>query len=172
MGAIQKKEHLIQESEKGPPRRLLMDLSEAFGTINRAKLWTTLYKNGLPLEMIITVRQGHQNTTLCAKNQGGYGKQIINNIGVFQGSAISALLFTIYLEDMMEDYRAINRKAKLATRITLQRNPEIETNELLKIIHQARTRTKQEKPPRGNKRNGRPRNIHGQKAIRIWKHRK
>ena len=57
-----------------------------------------------------------------------------SNVVVFQGSAIIALLFTIYLDDMMEDYRAINRKEKLPTRFTLQRHQEKETKQLLENI--------------------------------------
>ena len=56
-----------------------------------------------------------QNTTQSAKHKRQYGEPQPNNVGVFQGSAISALMFIIYLDDMMEDYRAINRKKKLPT---------------------------------------------------------
>ena len=34
----------------------------------------------------------------------------MGNIGLFQGSAISAMLFIIYQDDMMEDYDALNRE--------------------------------------------------------------
>ena len=61
-----------------------MDLSKAFDAINRAQPWTTLYKNGIPLETISHIRKGHQNTMLCAKHQGTYGKESKNNVGVFQ----------------------------------------------------------------------------------------
>ena len=44
-----------------------------------------------------------------------------NNIGVFLGSAISALLFIIHLDDMMGDMEAINRRTKLPMRIAQDR---------------------------------------------------
>jgi len=69
---------------------------------------------------ILQIRQGLQETTLCAKHQGKYGTNIINNVGVFRWSEISAILFTIYLGDIMEDYNEINPKEKLPTRKTLQ----------------------------------------------------
>ena len=50
------------------------------------------------------------------KQKGTYGTPGNNNIGVFRGSAISALLFIIYLDDMMEDYEALN----IHKRITLK----------------------------------------------------
>jgi len=89
---------------------VLMDLAKAFGKVNRARLWTTLYKNGLPMEMIQRVRRGHQGTTILPKTKGKYGIGSPNNIGVFQGSAISALLFVIYKDDMMGDYDALSRE--------------------------------------------------------------
>jgi len=94
LGAIQKIEQYVQEGTKDS-QILRMDLSEAFDTINRTQLWTSLYKKGLPLENITQIRQGHQKTNLCAKHKGQYGPQIQNNVGAFQGSAISALLFII-----------------------------------------------------------------------------
>ena len=124
--AIIKIEHYIQNSDN-QTKILLMDLSKAFDTVNRTQLWTTLYKKGLPIELITHLRRGHQNTKLVAKLNGEYGKPQDNNVGVFQGSAVSALLFIIYLDDMMEDYQALNQKSNLATRkaktkITTSRN--------------------------------------------------
>ena len=39
--------------------------------------------------------------------------EIKNNLGAAKGSAVSALLFTIYLDGVMEDYHALNQKAQL-----------------------------------------------------------
>ena len=75
---------------------LLMDLPKAFGTVNRATSWTTLYKKELPIQMISRVRGGRKNTQLHAKSKPTYGELIRNNIGVVQVSAISAILFIIY----------------------------------------------------------------------------
>ena len=54
--AILKIEQYIQEGTGGN-QILLMGLSEAFDTINRTQLWTTLYKKGLPLETITRIRK-------------------------------------------------------------------------------------------------------------------
>ena len=108
-----------------------MGLSKAFGTINRTLLWTTLYKKGLPEEMIRHIRRGHLGTKLAPKYKGRYGKSNTNNIGVFQGSAISALLFIIYLDDMMEDLAALNRRTQLPIRI-IQDRPHQQKEEVLR----------------------------------------
>ena len=107
-----------------------MDISKAFGTINRAKLWTTLYTKGVPGEMIRHIGRGHQGTRLAPKYRGRYGEAKGNNIGVSQRSAISALLFIIYLDDMMEDLAALNRSTKLPMRI-IQDRPHEQNKKML-----------------------------------------
>ena len=72
-----------------------MDPPKAFGAINRTLLWTTLYKKGIPEETIRHIRRGHHGTRLAPKYRGRYGEAKANNVGVSQGSAISALLFVI-----------------------------------------------------------------------------
>ena len=68
-------------------------------------------QKGPPIDMITHIRRGHQNTTLIPKTKGEYGQATTTNFGVSQGSAISALLFIIYHDDMKEDYQALNYKA-------------------------------------------------------------
>ena len=94
-----------------------MGPSEAFGATNRTLLWAALYKKGLPEEMIRRIRRGHQGTKLAPKYRGRYGEHKRNNIGVCQGSTLSALIFIIYLDDMMEGLAALNRRSQLPTRI-------------------------------------------------------
>ena len=108
----------------GHAHLLLMGLPNAFDTINRTLLWATLYKKGLPIDMTLHIRRGHKQTKLMAKTQGQYGELVDNNAGVFQGSAISALLFIIYLDDMMEDYTALNYQHSTIAKHTQERAPE------------------------------------------------
>ena len=107
---------------------LIMDLSKAFDTINRTLLWTTLYQKGIPEETIRHIRRRHTVTKLAPKYKGKYGKINENNIGVFQGSSISALLFIIYLDDMMDDLEALNRRTNHAIRILQDRPREQKKN--------------------------------------------
>merc|ERR1712105_7076 len=113
---------------------VLMDLTKAFGKVNRTILWTTLYKKGLPIDMITHIRRGHQNTQLLPKTKGKYGTATTNNVGVFQGSAISALLFIIYQDDMMEDYDALNQEAHLKLKHTRERAEEEIDQQVAKTI--------------------------------------
>ena len=95
--------------------------------------------------MILHLRRGHIQTTLQAKYNKTYGEKTENNIGVFQGSAISALLFIIYLQDMMEDFEAINYLGHIPYRTTKQRSEKSKINELINQIHtQEQNTTKNE----------------------------
>ena len=99
----------------GPPN--------AFGAINRTQHWEALYKKDVPIGNIIHIRQWTQNTKSCAKYRGEYGPVTQNNVGVFQGAALSAPMCIIYLDDVMEDYDALNRNSKLPTRQSARRDP-------------------------------------------------
>ena len=111
-----------------------MDLTKAFGCVNRKILWTTLYKAGLPIQLIKHIRQGNQNTVLRCKDNRTYGAPIQNNVGVFQGSALSAILFIIYLDDMVQDYQARNDQ-QLPQRTSIQTSPATHTNNLIQQVN-------------------------------------
>jgi len=57
-----------------------------------------------------------------------------NSGGVFQWSAISALMFIIYLEDVVEDHTDLNRQADIPDRQTLRKNPETGAKAPVKYI--------------------------------------
>ena len=75
-----------------------------------------------------------QKTQLSEKINGGYGKSHMGNVGGFQGSAVRAIIFTIYLDDMLEDYQALSRHMQLPTRQEKQRSAQSGTKELLNRI--------------------------------------
>ena len=62
--------------------------------------------------MIRHIRRGHRGTRLAPKYRGRYGATKENNIEVCHGSAIRALLVIIYLDEMMDDLAALNRRTK------------------------------------------------------------
>ena len=106
-----------------------MDIAKAFDKVNRTLLWATLYKKGLPIDMITHIRRGHQNATLLPKTRGKYGATTENNVGVFQGSALSALLFIIYQDDVMGNYDALNHANNLPIRHIIERTQnEVDRN--------------------------------------------
>jgi len=97
---------------------VLMVPTKAVGEVNRTLLRTTLYKKGIPLETIKRIRRGNKDTKLLPKTKNKYGKATLNNTGDLQGSAIGAMLFIIYKDDMVEDYNAINQEAQIPQKHT------------------------------------------------------
>ena len=64
------------------------------------------------------------------KTQRQYGPKVNNNIGVSQGSEISARLCTTYLDDMMEDYAALNLQDPIPMEHTQECAPETQDKNL------------------------------------------
>ena len=95
----------------------LLDLSKAFDRLNRKKMMTILAKKGIPEYILKLIYIAHKNTTLAPKQKNQIGKTIKNNNGCFQGSPLSALIFIIYADEMMEDYEKETRKTKKEKKI-------------------------------------------------------
>ena len=55
-------------------RIIMIGLSKAFGSVNRALLWAIMYKKGIPCQLIQRIRMGHGNTKLRPQAKGGLGK--------------------------------------------------------------------------------------------------
>jgi len=73
-------EQFIDQGE-GKQNVLLMDLSKAFGDVNRTILWNTLYKQGVPIQTILNIKRGHNKTILQAKHNKQYGKTSKTTLG-------------------------------------------------------------------------------------------
>ena len=109
------------------------------------QLRKTLYKKGIRLEPITHIRNGRRKHSSGPNANEPMDKKK-NNVGVSQDSAVSALMFIIRLEDTMEDYEAMNRKARLIARQQIIRGPNADTSQLLQHIqnHKKTPREKSE----------------------------
>ena len=110
---------------------LPMSPTNASDAINRTLLWTTLYKKGIREETINNSRRGHQGARLAPKYKVNYGKTVENNIGVFRGSSIGAILFIIYMGEAMEDSDATQRRLNLPYR-KVKGRPTKQTEEMIR----------------------------------------
>ena len=90
----------------------LMDLTKAFDKTNRELLYTILLEKGIPIEMVRLIMKTHSNTKIRARESNRLSKKQETNTGVFQGSPLSALLFIIYTDSMMEKYEKEWKKQK------------------------------------------------------------
>ena len=57
----------------------------------------------IPINLIEQIKKGRTKNMLRTKQSGKYSQQIENNIGVSQGSPISAILFIIYDDYVMKN---------------------------------------------------------------------
>ena len=95
---------------------VLIELAKSPADVNQKLLWETLYKVGILLPLLEHIRNGRQNTRLRCKELAAIGEPVSNNVGVFQGAALSAPLFIIYLEDAMMGNQSLNEKGRLQRR--------------------------------------------------------
>jgi len=57
-----------------------------------------------------------------------------NNVGVFQWSEISAILFIVYMGDVMNDYQSLNGQHRLPQRYTTQASVQTNIQQILAHI--------------------------------------
>ena len=65
---------------------------------------------------------------LRSKQSGKYSQQIENNIGVFQGSPLSAILFIIYADYVMKKYDGKVKNANIKINKIRVRNQQVKDN--------------------------------------------
>ena len=83
---------------------ILIDLSKAFGSIDRNILWAFLYGKGLPWELIQNIRAGHLGNYLTPKYKEELRNKVYSGMGVFHGGPIGAMLFIIYFDRLLGNY--------------------------------------------------------------------
>jgi len=84
-----------------------IDMSKAFDTVDRKKLLEFLQRANFRQSEIELIRILMANTSLTARIQGQTGKKFQTILGVPQGDGLSPVLFTLYLEGVMKEYRQI-----------------------------------------------------------------
>ena len=74
--------------------------------------------------------EGHADTLLCSKRKGAYGRYFSNNIGVAQGSPISAQLFAICADTVMGGYASKLKKQTSYKKLLLKATFSLNKNGL------------------------------------------
>ena len=98
-----------QKKKKSNATFTFLDLSKAFDRTNRLKMINVLIEAGLPISLARLISRTHGKTTLNVREGNRIGRTEKTNIGVFQGSPLSALLFVVYTTAMMADYRELKK---------------------------------------------------------------
>ena len=131
--SIRKIDQYIKEGAK-EPQIPLMHLSKAFDGLNRTHLGNSIKKDYRWKHRTNQARRS-KNTTMCKISRAIWADSK-NNVVAFRGSAISALMFILYLDDMVEGYGNLNQMEKLPTRKTARRDRTAGNNDLPTHISQ------------------------------------
>ena len=81
---------------------ILVGLPQASG---REKLRGILREQGIPIKLLQRIIICHSGNILFGKHNGISGERVGNNKGVLHGSPISALLYIIYADNLMGEYK-------------------------------------------------------------------
>ena len=84
-----------------------VDLSKAFDTINRDKLWQRLDEMGIRGKMLIALKAYYANVKECVKTHEGLTESFESGLGVKQGCPLSPTLFGLYI-DSLENFICSN----------------------------------------------------------------
>ncbi len=81
---------------------------KAFDKVRRPLLWEILIKEGIPYQLIQVIKSLYAGTRICIDTGFKIGKTFLNiNLGVRQCCSLSATLFNLYIDEMLNDGTAM-----------------------------------------------------------------
>jgi hypothetical protein len=90
-----------------PTYILFLDYEKAYDKINRKLLWTILREANVPMNLIKAIRNLYSNTFISIQGQGQQrSENIKTNKGVRQGCGLSPILFNIYINRLVKEWKA------------------------------------------------------------------
>ena len=89
---------------------LFIDYEKAYDNVNRDKLWEMM-ANKIPNYLLNTVKCIYRNTTVRIKFNDGISEPIHINKGVRQGCGLSPVLFNIYINKIIQEFKIVIKKS-------------------------------------------------------------
>ena len=80
----------------------MVDASKAFDKIHFGKLFNLLLKRGMPASIVRVLLNQYENQTICTNWNGVCSDDFHITNGVRQGGVLSPLLFTVYLDELID----------------------------------------------------------------------
>lgn len=85
---------------------LYLDLKDAFGSVDHARLHQVLAKLGIPRDFLSIIKDLYTGRTTCIRTARGTTRPIKCLRGTVQGDCLSPLLFILYLEPLLQWFAA------------------------------------------------------------------
>ena len=88
---------------------LFIDYEKSYDNVNRDKLWEVM-NNKIPNYLLNTIKCIYRNTNVRIKFNDGVSELIHINKGVRQGCGLSHVLFNIYINKIIQEFKTIIKK--------------------------------------------------------------
>jgi len=88
---------------------LFIDYEKAYDNVNRDKLWEVM-DNKISKYLLNTMKCIYRNTNIRIKFNGGVSGPTHINKGVRQGCGLSPVLFNIYINNIIEEFKIVTKK--------------------------------------------------------------
>lgn len=98
---------------------LFIDLSKAYDSLIRGKIWQKMKKFGIPRKLINLVRITVENSKCKVRVDGEISEEFEVGTGVRQGDGLSPLLFNIALEDALQRVRGTNIGVEVGSKVNI-----------------------------------------------------
>jgi hypothetical protein len=93
---------------------IFADLSQAFDTVKRDAIYNSLTKHSVPNKLISPIKLTLQQTETTAEVSNSYSEWFETKTGVRQGDSLSALLFGVVLNSVMD---SLEGRGNITTRL-------------------------------------------------------
>ncbi|XP_023247234.1 uncharacterized protein LOC111643501 [Copidosoma floridanum] len=102
--------HVVQtaRSKKEKVLASFVDLTAAFDTVNRERLWEVMKEEGMSKGLIERVKELYEETMVTVKVNNTYSDKFWSTKGVRQGCVLSSILFCIYIAALEKEYKNRN----------------------------------------------------------------
>lgn len=87
---------------KKPLYCAFVDYRKAFDSVNRIALWRKLLQNCVDGNMFVIIHAMYENAKSCVRQGSKLSEYFQSNIGVRQGENLSPVLFSLFLNDLVE----------------------------------------------------------------------
>ena len=104
-------QHILEKRKEHnlPLFLLFIDYEKAYDSVNRDKLWEMM-DNKMPNYLLNTIKCIYRNKKIRFKFNDGISEPIHINKGVRQGCGLSPVLFNIYINKIIQEFKTAIKK--------------------------------------------------------------